>query len=66
MNIIEALKLAKSGEKVRIKEWWATHYIYKKAGSDLLFKYVNEEKDEIATFYAYQILSDNWEILEDR
>lgn len=66
MNIIEALKLAKSGEKVRIKGWWATDYIYKKAGTSLLFQYVNEEKDKIATFYDYQILSDDWEILEDR
>jgi hypothetical protein len=65
MNIIEAIKLAQNGKKIRHKDWYPTVYIYKKYNEEItLYKYVDAyTREEVATFYETHILSDDWEIL---
>jgi hypothetical protein len=67
MNIIEAIKLAREGNKIRIKGWHNTIYIYVKYPETeiTLYKYIDAQTPErVASFYEGDILSEDWEIKE--
>lgn len=66
MNIIEAVKLAREGKKIRLKGWNKSVYIYLKYPETemTIYKYIDAETERVAAFYDYQILSDDWEIKE--
>ena len=67
MNIIEAIKAAKAGLKVKYKGWPRGDYIFIPLNSKLILRNeTNWGGNKIATFYAHDFLSDEWEILEDR
>ena len=68
MNIIEAVKLAKKGNKIRCKRWYYQNYIYERNGS--LYKFIGGAerpvlyKEPKAKFSDLDVLDDTWEILE--
>jgi hypothetical protein len=65
MDIIQAIKMAKGGLKMRCKSWIAEDFIYIHPNSNLVLKSTDISDDKIATFYTHEFLSDEWEILEE-
>lgn len=64
MNIIEAVKLVKKGNKIRCKWWYHENYIFEKNG--VLYKKIGGEKEtSIAKFSDSDVLDDTWEVIEE-
>jgi hypothetical protein len=63
MNIIEAVKLAKKGNKIRCKWWFYQNYIFE-GEKGVLYKNIGTKDIEVATFSDLEVLDDTWEILE--
>ena len=75
MNIIEAVKAAYEGKRIRRKDWVfidkeACVYIYGNRGFngeivELIQHIEGSNEEKFATFLGEDILADDWEILED-
>jgi len=75
MNIIEAVRAAYKGKRIRRKDWFfidkeACVYIYGHRGFSgeiiSLIQHIEGSKEEkFAAFLGEDILADDWEILED-
>lgn len=74
MNIIEAVKLAYEGKKIRRKSWFfideeSCVYVYGHRGfkGDIinLVQHIEGSKEQkLATFMAEDVLAEDWEVLE--
>lgn len=75
MNIIEAVKAAYEGKRIRRKDWFfidkeACVYIYghRSLNGEItnLIEHIEGSKEEkFASFLDKDILADDWEVLED-
>ena len=75
MNIIEAVKAAYEGKRIRRKDWFFINkevcvYIYGNRGFngeivELIQHIEGSNEKKFATFLGEDILADDWEILED-
>lgn len=74
MNIIEAVKLAYEGKKIRRKSWFfideaSCVYVYGHRGLkgeviNLIQHIEGSKKQKLATFMAEDVLAEDWEVLE--
>lgn len=67
MNIIEAVKEARKGKKIRRKIWWKDFYIKLDLSSVAWASKFYIHSVEIQTlndFYDEDILADDWEVVE--
>lgn len=77
MNVIEAVKAAFKGNKIRRKDWFfinENRCNYITGVRDILgnmshlcqFYEGNDKEKKIATFLDFDVLADDWEVIEDK
>lgn len=67
MNVIEAVKLAKEGKKIRCKDWGDKNFIFMKSTvcTSVLYRRIDQIEDKVACFHDWEILSNDWEIYKE-